>query len=128
MPTQSIIDQVIAAKSKGRNRLHNILTSDVAERLKIRRKAIAKDVGLENDYDVGTYPPVIPESATNIIQKGIGAAGMVLGMVTAGGLVAGGVMLSEFLKDDKKPETKVIDNSTREGVKIHPLIVKPPTE
>jgi len=57
-------------------------THDVAERMKIRRKALAADAGLDDSYDVGTYPD---EVTTVIVGRG-GGLGPLIGGVLAGGL------------------------------------------
>ncbi len=61
-----IIEEGMRAHLKGRNRFLNMLTHDIAERMKIRRKGIASDAGLEPSYDVGTYP----SEETTMIQGG----------------------------------------------------------
>ena len=80
-----VFDRGMSAHLKGRNRFLNVMTHDVVERLKIRRKAIAADAGLDESYDVGTYPPG-PETVN--ITKGMSPiAAMLLStlMLAAGG-------------------------------------------
>ena len=80
-----VFDKGMSAHLKGRNRFLNIMTHDVVERLKIRRKALAGDAGLDESYDVGTYPPG-PETVN--ITKGMSPiAAMLLSttMLAAGG-------------------------------------------
>ena len=61
-----IIEEGMRAHLQGRNRFLNMWTHDVAERMKIRRKGIAADAGLEPSYDVGTYP----SEQTTVVQGG----------------------------------------------------------
>ena len=54
--TSPVVEQGMAAHLKQRNRLRNMWLHDVSNRLQIRRKALARDAGLDESYDVGTYP------------------------------------------------------------------------
>ena len=72
--------------------MHNIWQHDVAERMAIRRKLIAKESGLE-DYDVGTYP-----AEDNSINISSGAVATVLALLMGAG--AGGFVLSNFLNPE----------------------------
>ena len=76
-----VIERGMAAHLKGRNRFLNMWMHDVAERLQIRRKGIARDAGLDDSYDVGTYPSE-PPSVMNV-----NGGGWLKGMV-AGGLMS----------------------------------------
>jgi len=78
--TSPIIERGMAAHLRGRNRFLNVMTHDVVERLKIRRKALAVDAGLDESYDVGTYPP---EPSEVTVEGG----GWLKGLV-AGGLMS----------------------------------------
>jgi hypothetical protein len=76
-----VVARWASAHLKGRNRFLNMWMHDVAERLQIRRKGIARDAGLEDSYDVGTYPSE-PSSVVNVNN-----GGWLKGMV-AGGLMS----------------------------------------
>ena len=78
-----VIEQGMASHLKGRNRFLNMWLHDVASRLKIRRKALARDAGLEDSYDVGTYP-----QQQTIVRGGIGNVASAL--LTAGAMGLGG--------------------------------------
>ena len=59
---------------------------DVAERMKIRRKAIARDSGLDESYDVG---PAYPQQGPSIVNVASGG-GLLKGAALAAGLLLGG--------------------------------------
>jgi len=59
---------------------------DVAARLQIRRKALARDAGLDDSYDVGTYP----QEQQTLIQPG-GPGFIKTALVTAAMIGLGGV-------------------------------------
>ena len=80
-----VVEEGIRSHLKGRNRMLNMWMHDVTSRLRIRRKALARDAGLEDSYDVGTYPP---EQQT-IVQGGLGNVASAL--LTAGAMGLGGV-------------------------------------
>ena len=79
-----VIERGMAAHLKGRNRFLNMWMHDVTSRLKIRRKALARDAGLEDSYDVGTYPP----EPQTIVRGGIGNVASAI--LTAGAMGLGG--------------------------------------
>lgn len=68
------------AHLQGRNRFLNIWSHDVAERLRIRRKGLAADAGLEPSYDVGTYPPEL----TTVVVPSNGLARIAVGALVGG--------------------------------------------
>jgi hypothetical protein len=71
----------------------NMWMHDVSERFKIRRKTLAKDAGLDQSYDVGTYPS---EQTTVVVsESGISKALIAGMMLVTGG--AGGVGLTTLL-------------------------------
>ena len=61
-------------------------TMDVAERMKIRRKAIARDSGLDESYDVG---PAYPQQGPSIVNVSSGG-GLIKGALLSSLLLAGG--------------------------------------
>jgi len=75
-------EKAIEAFFKGKARFHNIWQHDIAERLKIRRRGIARDAKLDESYDVGTYPP--EPSSTTIIDNG----GAIKGALIAAAMIA----------------------------------------
>ena len=76
----------------GRTRFLNMMPHDLAERLRIRRKSLASDAGLDESYDVGTYPP----AQTTVVDGGGLSKMLIAGMMLATG-GAGGVGLSALL-------------------------------
>lgn len=73
--------------------LKNIWAHDLTSRLKMRRKSIANDMGLEN-WDVGTYPE------NKVVVAGYsGSGGVLKGAAMAAGLLAGGGAGGVFLSD-----------------------------
>ena len=99
--------------------MRNIWAHDMAERMKIRRKVIARDSGL-GDVDVGTFPS---EGATHtIIDRGMGPVGPLLlgGLLTAAGfggfsLMSSAPALAPPAKEEVKPielEIEVISSES----------------
>ena len=76
--------RVYQTKSRQRQLVANIWAHDIAQRLKIRRKTMAKDAGL-GEVDVGTYPS---NGAVNLIDGGGFWKGIALAGLAAGGLGA----------------------------------------
>jgi len=76
----------------------NIWAHDIAQRLKIRRKIMAKDAGL-GELDVGTYPS---NGAVNLVDNGGFWKGIALAGLAAGGL---GAVSGLF---QLKPETPLV--------------------
>lgn len=111
--TSPVIERGMVAHLRGRNRFLNVMTHDVVERLRIRRKALAADAGLDESYDVGTYPPE-PSSVT--VENGGWLKGLVAGglmsMAGAGalglGLSLAGVNLPGG-KPDTSPPASAVD-------------------
>ena len=108
-----VIEKGMAAHLKGRNLFLNVMTHDVVERLKISRKALASDAGLDESYDVGTYPPG-PETVS--INKGMSpVAAMVLStamLATGGGGALGAAkMLGLF---DNKTQVQQVEQVLQE--------------
>jgi hypothetical protein len=77
------------AHLRSRNLWLNVMTHDIVERLRIRRKSLAGDAGLDESYDVGTYPPG-PETVT--VKKGLSPVASVLLSGLMMGLGGGGAM------------------------------------
>jgi len=103
---------VYQTKSRQRQLVANIWAHDIAQRLKIRRKTMAKDAGL-GEVDVGTYPS---NGAVNLIDGGGFWKGLALATLAGGGLgIASGLF-------QMKPDTAplVVDPS--------PAVVAPETQ
>ena len=75
--------------AKARSLMTNIWSHDIVERMKIRRKVLAKDCGL-GDIDVGTYPS---NPATTVINQ----PSQLVPILASLGLLAGGVAGGAFL-------------------------------
>ena len=76
--------EVYRSKAKNKGLVANIWAHDIAQRLKIRRKIMAKDAGL-GELDVGTYPS---NGAVNVVDNGGFWKGLALAGLAAGGLGA----------------------------------------
>lgn len=98
--TSPVFEKGMSAHLKGRNRMLNMWMHDVSERFRIRRKTLAKDAGLDESYDVGTYPS---EQTTIVVGGGGMSKALIAGMmlVTGG---AGGLGLSALLSSPPVPE------------------------
>ena len=83
----------MSAHLKGRNRFLNVWMHDVANRLQIRRKALARDAGLDESYDVGTYP----SETTTVVQGGPGMVKSALLTAVLMGLGGAGVLGASHL-------------------------------
>ncbi len=86
--------------------LKNIWAHDVASRLKMRRKAIANDMGLE-EWDVGSYPPhqvMINPPAGGFVKGALLSAGL---LAAGGGATAGGLFLAN--RDDPPPVVETVE-------------------
>ena len=74
--------EVYRSKAKNKGLVANIWAHDIAQRLKIRRKIMAKDSGL-GELDVGTYPS---NGAGYMQDQGGFGKGIVVAALAAGGL------------------------------------------
>jgi len=83
------VKSIYESGAKARSLMANIWSHDIVERLKIRRRIVAKDCGL-GDIDVGTYPS---HPATTVINQ----SSSLLPILTGLGLLAGGVAGGAFL-------------------------------
>ncbi len=91
-----VFERGMSAHLKGRNRFLNMWMHDVAARLQIRRKALARDAGLDDSYDVGTYPPeqtLIQSGGPSFLKTALVTAAMI-GLGGAGALSALSVLPS----------------------------------
>ncbi len=94
---ESPAGEVYRSKAKNKGLVANIWAHDIAQRLKIRRKIMAKDAGL-GELDVGTYPS---NGAVNVVDNGGFWKGVAMAGLAAGGL---GAVSGLF---QLKPETAV---------------------
>ncbi len=101
--TSPVVEQGMAAHLKQRNRLRNMWLHDVANRLQIRRKALARDAGLDESYDVGTYPSEV----VTVENRGMNPIASLLMsgllMATGGGGAIGIASLMGVLDRDPAP-------------------------
>ena len=81
---ESATGKIVSEKTKVQSLLHNVWAHDLSNRLKMRRKSVAKELGLGDDWDVGTFP-----SSTVTINEQPGG-GLLKGAALAAGLLAGG--------------------------------------
>ncbi len=95
---ESPAGEVYRSKAKNKGLVANIWAHDIAQRLKIRRKIMAKDAGL-GELDVGTYPS---NGAVNLVDNGGFWKGIAMAGLAAGGL---GAVSGLF---QLKPETPLV--------------------
>ena len=86
---QDAAKEVYRSKKRWRSLVANVWAHDLVERLKIRRKMMAKDCGL-GDVEVGTYP----SHPATIINQGSMLSPILMGLGLLGGGVIGGMGLS----------------------------------
>ena len=79
--------------ARDKSLIKNIWAHDLTSRLRMRRKALANDMGLEG-WDVGTYP----ENKV-VVAGSSGSGGVLKGAAMAAGLLAGGGAGGVFLTD-----------------------------
>lgn len=82
-------EKVAGGKVRQQGLLANLWFHDVTERMKIRRKALASEAGLDESYDVGNYP-IAEDRRETIIQNG----GLMKGLVAGAGLLGGGATMA----------------------------------
>ena len=98
------------AHLQGRNRFLNMWTHDVAERMKIRRKGIAADSGLEPSYDVGPYPS--EQSSVVNVNNGGWLKGMVAGgLMSLAGAGAVGLGLNSMGLLDRQATVRSVEQA-----------------
>jgi len=104
-------EAVYQTKARAKSLLSNVWTHDVTERMKIRRKVIARDCGL-GDIDVGTYPS---HPAINVVETGGGGLGKWLGLLLAAGggmgLLGSAQLLSPLLSEKAAAPAVVVPQS-----------------
>jgi len=84
--------------AKARSLMTNIWSHDIVERMKIRRRTMAKECGL-GDIDVGTYP----SHPATIINQSSSIVPILAGLGILGGGLAGGMGLAGAFDRDPVP-------------------------
>ena len=111
---ESATRKLVLEKTKVQSLLHNIWAHDLTNRLKMRRKSVAKEMGLSDDWDVGTFP-----SSTVTINEPSGG-GVLKGAALAAGLLAGGgtggFLLSDVINSDPQPVVETVQETVKESV------------
>jgi len=115
-----LLTESAAARVKERGRLRNVWLHDVAERLRLRRKAIGKELG--ESLDVGTYPASVGDTTilhdhSLSLGKALGIAAMSAGLLAGGG-GAGWILASKLLQ----PATTTIQKPASEKADSKPQI------
>jgi len=95
--------------ARDKSLIKNIWAHDLTSRLRMRRKALANDMGLEG-WDVGTYPEnkvvVAGSSGSGGVLKG---AAMAAGLLAGGG--AGGVFLTDMMTNAVPAVEEVVESA-----------------
>ena len=111
---ESATRKLVLEKTKVQSLLHNIWAHDLTNRLKMRRKSVAKEMGLSDDWDVGTFP-----SSTVTINEPPGG-GVLKGAALAAGLLAGGgtggFLLSDVINSDPQPVVETVQETVEKSV------------
>ena len=111
---ESATRKLVLEKTKVQSLLHNIWAHDLTNRLKMRRKSVAKEMGLSDDWDVGTFP-----SSTVTINEPSGG-GVLKGAALAAGLLAGGgtggFLLSDVINSDPQPVVETVQETVEKSV------------
>ena len=84
--------------AKARSLMTNIWSHDIVERMKIRRRTMAKECGL-GDIDVGTYP----SHPATIINQSSSIVPILAGLGILGGGLVGGMGLAGAFDRDPVP-------------------------
>jgi len=92
------VKSIYESGAKAKSLMTNIWSHDIVERMKIRRKVMAKDCGL-GDIDVGTYP----SNPATIINQSSSMLPLLAGLGILGGGVAGGMGLAGAFDRDPVP-------------------------
>ena len=96
---QDSVKAVYESKSRQRSLMANVWSHDIVERLKIRRRTMAKECGL-GDIDVGTYPS---HPASTVINQSSSLLPIMAGLGILGGGLAGGMGLAGAFDRDPVP-------------------------
>lgn len=132
-PSSTIREKSLSEYLTAKSDLWHVWNWDVAQRMKIRRKAIAKEAGLEDSWDVGSAVPQIytdPPGGgvierTLVRETGGGFVTGALTAVSAGAIVAAGMY--GLLRPAPTPpnvDPEVITNTITEEFDIRPRVVE----
>ena len=112
---ESAIGKIVSEKTKVQSLLHNVWAHDLSNRLKMRRKSVAKELGLGDDWDVGTFPSstgTLNEQPRGGVLKG---AALAAGLLAGGG--TGGFLVSDLVNPaDPQPVVEAIEETVKESV------------
>ena len=112
---ESAPGKIVSEKTKVESLLHNVWAHDLSNRLKMRRKSVAKELGLGDDWDVGTFPSstvTINEQSRGGVLKG---AALAAGLLAGGG--TGGFLVSDLVNPaDPQPVVEAIEETVKESV------------
>ena len=113
--------EVLKSKRATSGLFSNLWFHDVANRMKIRRQAEAKSMGLGDDYPVGTYPShgAVVINNNGGLWKGIALASLVAGGVGAG--VMGGLSVPNEKKEQDSTTYDIEILGSEKGVKINSI-------
>ena len=92
------VKSIYESRAKAKSLMTNIWSHDIVERMKIRRKVMAKECGL-GDIDVGTYP----SHPATIINQSSSIVPILAGLGILGGGLAGGMGLAGAFDRDPVP-------------------------
>ena len=112
---ESATGKIVSEKTKVQSLLHNVWAHDLSNRLKMRRKSVAKELGLGDDWDVGTFPSstvTINEQPRGGVLKG---AALAAGLLAGGG--TGGFLVSDLVNHaDPQPVVEAIEETVEVAV------------
>ena len=112
---ESATGKIVNEKTKVQSLLHNVWAHDLSNRLKMRRKSVAKELGLGDDWDVGTFPSstvTINEQPRGGILKG---AALAAGLLAGGG--TGGFLVSDLVNpSDPQPVVEAVQETVEKTV------------
>ena len=115
MVVESATGKIVSEKTKVQSLLHNVWAHDLSNRLKMRRKSVAKELGLGDDWDVGTFPSstvTINEQQRGGILKG---AALAAGLLAGGG--TGGFLVSDLVNPvDPQPVMEAVQETVEKSV------------
>jgi len=104
---QDSVKAVYESKSRQRSLMANVWSHDIVERLKIRRRTMAKECGL-GDIDVGTYPS---HPASTVINQSSSLLPIMAGLGILGGGLAGGMGLAGAFDSDPVPVVAPVEKT-----------------
>lgn len=100
--------------TRARSLLGNIWAHDLAERMRIRRANLAKMSGLDDGWDVGTYPPFVTQRS-----------GFLLGSVVTAGALALGAAGAWWLGDQWTGRETTVEHTIEREIGVGIEIIPP---